>query len=123
MAEIDSNSMRFIEELIMVEYHRPPLLAKKPDCPDSFTWQGKIFIIEELLAEWKDFRRKGRMARNMIPAHAERATQTGSWGVGRFFFRVRVEGGRIFELYYDRSPRSVDDRKGTWMLFRERLPK
>jgi hypothetical protein len=121
MSESDSISTRFIDDPIEVEFHQPPLLEKKPVCPDSFIWQDEVFIIEALLAEWKDFRRKGRMARNMIPAHADRASRTGSWGVGRFFFRVRVENGRIFDIYYDRSPQSADDRKGKWVLFSERF--
>lgn len=112
---------RFIDEPIEVIYKQQPLLEKKPSCPDGFIWQGEEYVIEALLAEWQDFRRKGRMARNMIPEHAARASRTGSWGVGRFFFRVRVNGGRIFDLYYDRAPSSVDDRKGRWVLYRERM--
>jgi len=33
--------------------------------------------------------------------------------------RVRVESGRIFDLYYDRAPRKAEDRKGSWFLLRE----
>ncbi len=120
MAESESLPMRFIDEPVEVGYDRPPLLEKKPDCPDQFTWQGEVYRVEELLAEWKDFKRRGRMARNMSSEHAERASVGGSWGVGRFFFRVRVIGGRIFDLYYDRAPGTADDRKGKWVLFGER---
>jgi len=48
--------------------------------------------------------------------HAAVAASRGSWGVGRFFFRVRVENGRLFELYYDRAPKDSGDRKGAWFL-------
>ena len=44
------------------------------------------------------------------------AASRGSWGVGRLFFRVRVEDGRLFELYYDRAPKDAADRLGCWFL-------
>ena len=50
-----------------------------------------------------DFTRRGRFARNMQPAHAAVAAQRGSLNVGRFFFRVRVDTGQLFDLYYDRA--------------------
>ena len=42
-------------------------------------------------------------------------------GGGRFFFRVSVDSGQIFELYYDRAPKDVDNRKGGWFLRGERI--
>ncbi len=117
----DQPQLRFIDEPIEVNYNKPPLFDKKPGCPDRFTWDSQVFEVSELLAEWQDFRRRGRMARNMTPPHKTHAELVGSWGVGRFFFRVRTAGGRIFELYYDRAPVDVDDRKGRWVLFAERL--
>ena len=110
---------RFIAEEIEVAFDKPPLLEKRPGCPDRFTWQDESFEISEKLAEWHDYRRRGRMARNMQPAHAAVAEQRGSWGVGRDYFRVLTAGGRVFELYYDRAPKDVNRRKGAWFLFRE----
>lgn len=118
----DNNEMHFIDEPISVIYEIPPALEKKPTCPDGFIWNEKPYRIVELLAEWQDYRRRGRFARNMRPAHADRAARAGSWGVGRFFFRVRVETGQVFEIYYDRAPTDVDDRKGSWVLYAERSP-
>jgi hypothetical protein len=69
--------------------------------------------------EWHDYRRKGQMARNMRPEHAATAAQRGSWGVGQAYFRVRTDQGRWFDLYYDRAPKGVDERKGAWFLDRE----
>ncbi len=112
--------MRFIDEPIEVVFNQPPMLEKKPSCPDGFTWRGESYIIEEMLAEWFDYRRRGRMASNMQPEHAARASRAGSWGVGRFYFRVKVSGGRVFDLYYDRAPESAGDRKGHWVLYGER---
>ena len=111
--------VRFIAEKIEVEFDVPPLLQKAPPCPDAFTWQGETFRILELLSERRDFGRRGRMGRNMRPSHAEAASTRGSRGVGKFYFRVRVEGGRVFDLYYDREVKSVDDKKGSWFLYRE----
>jgi len=108
--------LRFIDEPIEVIFDQPPPLEKKPPCPNGFIWQGATYRIVEPLAEWHDYRRRGRMASNMRPVHAEAASQHGSWGVGRFYFRVRVESGQIFELYYDRAPKGSKQRKGAWFL-------
>ena len=113
--------LRFIDEPIEAIYDSPPLLEKTPTCPQGFIWQGSQYAIRELISEWKDFRRRGRMAQNMIPAHRSRAERIGSWGVGRFFFRVRTSEGRVFDLYFDRAPQDAGDRKGGWVLFAERL--
>lgn len=110
---------RFIGEPITVAYDKPPLVAKKPPCPNQFEWDGQTFRVETLLAEWRDYERRGRMASNMRPENARRATFRGSWGVGRYYFRVRVAGNRIFELYYDRAPKGQSQREGSWHLYRE----
>jgi hypothetical protein len=113
---------RFHADEITVEFDTPPLLEKKPPCPDRFTWLGCTYEVAELLTEWHDFQRRGRMARNMRPTNLAQARQRGSWGVGRFHFRVRVTTGGVFEIYYDRAPQGSDDRKGTWVLSREEIP-
>jgi hypothetical protein len=112
--------LHFIDEEIRVEFHQPPMLEKAPSCPQQFTWRGETFEIIELIEEWHDFRRRG--PRNMRPAHLTRAEKVGSWGVGRYCFRVRVADGRVFELYFDRAPVSAGDRKGHWFLLGERSP-
>jgi hypothetical protein len=111
--------LEFIGEPIQVSFDRPPEFEKRPPRPDGFTWRGESFRITELLEEWFDFQRRGRMARNMQPQHAAVASQRGSWGVGRYYFRVRTQQKRIFELYYDRAPKDADQRKGSWFLVAE----
>jgi hypothetical protein len=96
-----------------------PSRQKLPHCPDEFVWEGRSYQVTETLAEWADFTRRGRFARNMQPAHAAVAAHRGSLNVGRFFFRVRVDTGQIFDLYYDRASRSADDRKGQWFVYSE----
>ena len=75
--------------------------------------------VKRMLQTWFAYGRSGRMSRNMRPANLRKAERRGSWGVGRFFFRVEVEDGRIFDLYYDRAPKDASDRKGSWTLWRE----
>jgi hypothetical protein len=116
---MEVEALRFISEPIRVQFDEPPPLEKKPGCPDGFVWHGETYRVVERLSEWHDYTRRGAMARNMRPQHAAVASRRGSWGVGRHYFRVRVDTGQIFDLYYDRAPKSVDDRKGTWWLFRE----
>ncbi|UCH60735.1 MAG: hypothetical protein JSV61_04455 [Anaerolineales bacterium] len=111
--------IRFIEEQVEVMFREAPLLEKKPGCPDGFNWRGEIFQITEVLAEWHDYGRRGRYARNMRETHASTAERRGSWGVGKDYYRVNTNAQRVFDLYYDRAPRSVDHRKGNWFLFQE----
>lgn len=116
---MDLTPLRFIEEPIEVSFDRPPALEKKPPCPNGFTWRDVAYRVVEMLAEWHDYERRGRYARNMQPVHAATAARKGSWGVGQFYFRVRVEDGRVFDIYYDRAPKDADARKGAWFLYRE----
>ena len=111
--------LHFIDQPVEVGFDALPVRQKTPPCPDGFIWNGKSFRVIAKLSEWTDFTRRGRMARNMRPAHATRAEERGSLGVGRFFFRVRVDTGQVFDLYYDRAVKNVDDRLGHWFLYRE----
>jgi hypothetical protein len=111
--------IRFINQEVEVRFDQPQLLEKTPNCPDGFAWRDEQFQIVELISEWRDYHRQGRMARNMRPEHAATAARRGSWGVGQFYFRVRTQQGRIFDLYYDRAPKDVDRRKGAWFLDKE----
>jgi hypothetical protein len=111
--------LHFIDLPIEVCFYATPVRQKTPPCPDGFTWDGKDYRVTEKLSEWADFTRRGRMARNMRPAHAAVAAEHGSLGVGRFYFRVRVDTGQFFDLYYDRAIKDVDDRLGHWFLYRE----
>lgn len=116
---MDLKPLHFIGEPVTVEWDEPPARTKTPECPDRFVWREDTYAITALLTEWQDFQRRGRMARNMRPEHLQVAAQRGSWGVGRFYFRVQTGGGRIFDLYYDRQPKDCDDRHGSWVLYRE----
>ncbi len=120
---MDTLPVRFISERIEVSFFQSPILEKKPGCPNGFTWRGESFRIVERLSEWHDYSRRGRMARNMMPKHAETAKRRGSWGVGKDYYRVRTENGRIFDLYFDRAPQDADHRKGGWFLFQELINK
>lgn len=114
--------VRFIQETIQIHYSRQPLLEKKGGCPDGFFWRDEDYTIVEVISEWHDYKRRGRMERNMQPQHAEVAQTRGSWGVGQDYYRVRTENGKFFDIYYDRAPKDVDQRKGAWFLDREISP-
>ena len=119
MSQPPLEPLHFIGEPITVTFERPPVVAKRPPCPRSFQWREQEYGVVEVLAEWKDYRRRGRMAHNMRPSHLEAARLRGSWGVGRAYFRVRVHTGQIFDIYYDRAPSGAGDREGSWFLLRE----
>jgi hypothetical protein len=116
---VEFKPAHFIDQPIQVVFNNPSSVQKSPTCPDQFIWEGEVFQITEQINEWRDYRRRGRMARNMQPQHAEVAVKRGSWGVGIFYFRVRTDRGKYFDIYYDRSPKNVDDRMGSWFLYRE----
>lgn len=122
MAEEKRVYKQFISEEVTVQYTSPPAQLKKPHCPDGFTWREDLFTITACLAEWQDFTRRGRMAKNMQPQHAQIASQRGSWGVGRFYFDVQTHNNRCFRLYYDRAPADAADRAGSWILLAELIP-
>jgi hypothetical protein len=115
--------VRFISTEVSVSFTEPPALEKRPPCPEAFAWDGTRHHVAAVLSEWHDYSRRGRMAHNMRDTHLATARRRGSWGVGRHYFRVLTEEGRIFDLYYDRAPGSIDaegeSRKGSWTLFRE----
>ena len=127
--------IHFYDDPIEVLFEQPPVREKTPDCPEGFIWEGERYRVVETLSEWSDFTRRGKMARNMRPAHAAVASNRGSLNVGRFYFRVKAvlssssiaspleTAGRtdkqIFDIYYDRAMKSVDERKGQWFLYRE----
>jgi hypothetical protein len=75
--------------------------------------------VTETISQWFDYDRKGRMAKNMKDENLRHAERRGSWGVGRYYFRVRTDSDRVFDLYYDRAPKDASDREGHWFLWRE----
>ena len=111
--------IHFFDDPIEVLFDKPPTYEKSPTCPNGFVWERQTYHIVASLSEWSDFTRRGKYARNMRPAHAAVASGRGSLNVGRFYFRVKVENGRIFDIYYDRAMKSVDEKKGQWFLYRE----
>lgn len=116
-------NVRFVGEPITVLFDRAPLFTKKPHCPIGFTWNSVHYEIAHLITEWRDYGRRGRMATNMRPENIVKAAKKGSWGVGKYFFRVQVENGRIFDIYYDRAPKGLTQREGSWHLLRELVAK
>ena len=60
-------------------------LSPKATLPQSSYLGEDSWAIVSLLAEWRDYERRGRMAQNMRPEHAMRAAKRGSWGCGTLF--------------------------------------
>ena len=122
--------LHFYDHPIEVIFTHPPARRKTPPCPDGFIWDECTYTVIEKIAEWVDFSRRGRKARNMRPTHAVVASHRGSLGVGRFYFRVQVSPAkhqpksrepesRVFDIYYDREIKSSNDRSGHWFLYSE----
>lgn len=156
--------LHFYDQPIEPLFDTPPAREKSPDCPNGFVWEERTYRVLELLSSWSDFSRRGKMARNMRPAHAAVAAGRGSLNVGRFYFRVRAllsqakemsrsstagqtkdsstagqtkgssiasplgtagpsepvrTESQIFDIYYDRAMKNIDDRKGQWFIYRE----
>lgn len=115
----DLTPIHFIDQPIEPVFDTPPAREKSPECPNGFVWEGRTYRVIEMLSAWTDFRRRGKMAKNMRPEHAAVAVNRGSLNVGRFHFRVKVDSEQIFDIYYDRAMKNVDDRKGQWFVYRE----
>jgi hypothetical protein len=111
--------IHFLDQPIEVLFDTPPAREKTPDCPNGFIWEDKTYRVLEMISAWSDFKRRGKMARNMRPEHAAVAASRGSLNVGRFYFRIRVDTNQIFDIYYDRAMKNVDERKGQWFVYRE----
>jgi hypothetical protein len=121
--------IHFYDHPIEPIFDTPPAREKTPDCPNGFIWEEKTYRVIEMLSSWSDFTRRGKMARNMRPAHAAVASSRGSLNVGRFYFRVRVvlsssstagqPESQVFDIYYDRAMKNIDNRKGQWFIYRE----
>ncbi|HSG45872.1 MAG TPA: DUF6504 family protein [Anaerolineales bacterium] len=115
----DFKPIHFFDSIIEPIFDTHPTFEKSPDCPNGFVWDDKTYRIIEMLSSWVDFKRRGRMARNMQPQHAAVASTRGSLNVGRFYFRVVTDTEQVFDIYYDRAMKNVDDRKGQWFVYRE----
>jgi hypothetical protein len=85
--------VQFIGEEIETTFEKAPLYSKKPGPPNSFTWQGEKFDVKDTLSTWFDFGRKGKAAKNMREENLREAKRRGSWGVGRYYFRVDITSG------------------------------
>lgn len=116
---MDIEAIRFIGEEVDAVLEEGAAFEKRPGCPASFVWRGRTHRVAECLSEWRDYGRRGKMAHNMREPHLAAARKRGSWGVGRHYFRVLTEEGRVFDIYYDRAPKDVEERKGSWHLLRE----
>lgn len=112
-------ALHFYDHPIEPLFDIPPARQKTPDCPNGFIWEEKTYRVVEMLSAWSDFARRGKMARNMRPTHATVAAGRGSLNVGRFYFRVRTDTDQVFDIYYDRAMKNIDDRKGQWFIYRE----
>ena len=112
-------AIHFYDHPIEPIFDTPPAREKSPDCPNGFIWEDKPYRVTEMLSSWSDFARRGKMARNMRPAHAAVASNRGSLNVGRFYFRVLTDTNQVFDIYYDRAMKNIDDRKGQWFIYRE----
>jgi hypothetical protein len=71
--------------------------------PVSFTWDGRTYIIREIIAVWPDW------------GFAAGAPRRKTWRMRRHrnYYRVETEDGEIFELYHDRGVKSERD---AWIL-------
>ena len=114
--------MEFYADEIEVRFDQKPTLEKRPGLPTAFSWQGREYVIVELLKEWHDYRKRGKSKASYEKERGsywvEKSQREGSWGMGRDYYRVRTGDGEIFDIYYDRSPKG-QKRKGQWVLSRK----
>ena len=76
--------MEFYADEIEVRFEQEPVLEKKPGVPASFIWRGREYGIVELLTEWHDYRKRGKIklsTRRSGEATGSRAVRSGAHGV------------------------------------------
>ncbi len=108
----------FYSEPIEALFDEPPMLEKKPGCPNDFSWRDRTYHVVETLREWHDYMPRGATRDRAEREHGRFWVQAaqqrrGSWGVGRDYYRVRTDSGELFDIYYDRK-----GGKGGWYLWR-----
>jgi len=112
----------FYGDWIEVEFEEGegPLPEKRPGLPSAFVWRNRRFEIRSLVREWHDYGRlsPGFSADRHPPQFMRDGRKTGSWGVGRDYYRVVTDTNEVFDIYYDRRPRGKK-RKGGWTLYRK----
>ncbi|MEZ5358981.1 MAG: DUF6504 family protein [Candidatus Zixiibacteriota bacterium] len=71
--------------------------------PLSFEWEGRTYVIREVIAEWQDY------------GFSSGAPQKKTWRMRRHrnYYRVETSDGDVFELYHDRGIK-MDGAK--WIL-------
>jgi hypothetical protein len=112
----------FYSEPIEALFDRPPVLEKRPGCPDGFVWRGDRHRIVAVLREWHAYAPRGASRDRALREHgrywvAAAEQRRGSWGVGRDYYRVTTDRRETFDIYYDRRPQGPAV-KGGWFLWR-----
>jgi hypothetical protein len=95
---MDDNPGQFISEPITVARD------EKSGEPVSFTWKGREYLIEEIIAAWPDW------------GFSAGAPKRKSWRMRRHrnFYRVETRDGAVFEIYHDRG---LKPDGGKWFLY------
>ena len=68
--------------------------------PREFTWRGKPYVVEGLLASWKGT-----------------GTDRGEVYLRRHWFRVRVTSGEEMTIYCDRQAKNTSKPKQRWWIY------
>lgn len=73
--------------------------------PASFTWRDQTHVITEVLFAWSDW--------GFNPAAKQR-----NWRSRRHrnYYRVRTEGGSVYEMYLDRG---IKPGREAWILYQQ----
>ncbi|HCJ10605.1 MAG TPA: hypothetical protein DHW14_05510 [Clostridiales bacterium] len=110
----------FIGEEIEPVFKEEPELEKKTGVPDGFKWRGREYAVTRVIKEWHEYdhpRPGGGWDAGRPPFGARAPMRRGSWGVGKDFYRVMTDDGRLVDIYYDRRPKGR--KKGRWVILRE----
>ncbi len=111
----------FIGKEIEPVFGDTPDLEKKTGAPSGFKWGDRDYRITRVIKEWHEYdqaRPGGGRDAGRPPFGARSPMRRGSWGVGKDFYRVLLDDGRLVDIYYDRRPKGKK-RKGRWVIFRE----
>ncbi|NOT02318.1 MAG: cytoplasmic protein [Phycisphaerales bacterium] len=75
----------------------------EPGLPNAFVWRDRTYTIESCVARWKESQRTGGPADGQIYLR-------------RHCYRLRMNDGTEWEVYFTRQPSSTGSARTRWFL-------
>ena len=88
---------------VMEEVDARRVVIGAPLLPTRFIWRGSEYAVSEVLEEWRE---------TGACHHG-----SGERYVRKHWFRLRMAGGEVMKIYFERQARSAQEMKRRWWLY------